>query len=155
MTSWGTLRGEIGRGSLRATAHLIQKHHLSGLQCEEAWIFTQRHGWQADLAPVGATEVGGTTGGVGNLVRQGTSLRRADYDLQDAIALETSRTNGQREFNGEPYYDIQIDSPDVTYLITVTVNYGKVFALFVKSPTRLFQQDEEKLRRIQETFRTL
>ena len=78
----------------------------------------------------------------------------ADYDLQDAIALETSRTNGQREFNGEPYYDIQIDSPDVTYLITVTVNYGKVFALFVKSPTRLFQQDEEKLRRIQETFRT-
>lgn len=79
----------------------------------------------------------------------------ADYDLQDAIALETGRKNEQREFNGEPYYDIQIDSPDVTYLITVTVNYGKVFALFVKSPTKLFAQDEEKLRRIQETFRTL
>lgn len=79
----------------------------------------------------------------------------ADYDLQDAIAMETGRTNGQREYNGEPYYDIQIDSPDVTYLITVTVNYGKVFALFVKSPTRLFQQDEAKLRRIQDTFRTL
>lgn len=79
----------------------------------------------------------------------------ADYDLQDAIAMETSRKNGQREFNGEPYYDIQIDSPDVTYLITVTVNYGKVFALFVKSPTRLFAEDEAKLRRIQETFRTL
>ena len=79
----------------------------------------------------------------------------ADYDLQDAIALETGRTNGTREFNNEPYYDIQIDSPDVTYLITVTVNYGKVFALFVKTPTKLFQQDEEKLRRIQDTFRTL
>lgn len=79
----------------------------------------------------------------------------ADYDLQDAIAMETGRTNGTREFNNEPYYDIQIDSPDVTYLITVTVNYGKVFALFVKSPTKLFQQDEEKLRRIQDTFRTL
>lgn len=82
-------------------------------------------------------------------------FQAADYDLQDAIAMETGRTNGQREFNGEPYYDIQIDSPEVTYLVTVTVNYGKVFALFVKSPTRLFEQDEATLRRIQETFRTL
>ena len=82
-------------------------------------------------------------------------FQAADYDLQDAIAMETGRTNGQREFNGEPYYDIQIDSPEVTYLVTVTVNYGKVFALFVKSPTKMFEQDEAKLRRIQETFRTL
>jgi hypothetical protein len=79
----------------------------------------------------------------------------ADYDLQDAIAMETNRVNGQREFNGEPYYDIQIDSPDVTYLITVTVNYGKVFALFVKSPTKLFAADKEKLLHIVDTFRTL
>lgn len=74
---------------------------------------------------------------------------------QDAIALETNRTNREREIDGEPYYDIQIDSPDVTYLITVTVKLGKVFALFVKSPTKMFSADQEKLQHIVDTFKTL
>jgi len=74
---------------------------------------------------------------------------------QDALSLETRRENGEREFEGEKYYDVEIESPDVTYLITVTVKYGKVFALFVKSPTKLFEQDSVALRHVVETFRTL
>ena len=68
---------------------------------------------------------------------------------------ETNRVNGEREVDGEKYYDVEIESPDVTYLITVTVKYGKVFALFVKSPTRLFATDSSKLRHVVDTFKTL
>ncbi len=39
--------------------------------------------------------------------------------------------------DGQVYYDVQIDSPDVQYLATITVNLGKVYAMFVKSPTRV------------------
>jgi hypothetical protein len=79
----------------------------------------------------------------------------ADYDLQDAMSAETNRVNGERELDGEKYYDVEIESPDVTYLITVTVKYGKVFALFVKSPTKLFAADSSKLRHVVDTFKTL
>jgi hypothetical protein len=57
--------------------------------------------------------------------------------------------------NGQLYYDIQIDSPDVQYLATVTVDQGKVYALFVKSPTKMFNADESKLRHVVDTFKTI
>lgn len=57
--------------------------------------------------------------------------------------------------NGQLYYDIQIDSPDVQYLATVTVDQGKVYALFVKSPTKMFKSDESKLRHVVDTFKTI
>eukprot|EP00204_Picochlorum_oklahomense_P004206 CAMPEP_0118797714 /NCGR_PEP_ID=MMETSP1161-20130426/212_1 /TAXON_ID=249345 /ORGANISM="Picochlorum oklahomensis, Strain CCMP2329" /LENGTH=208 /DNA_ID=CAMNT_0006724927 /DNA_START=143 /DNA_END=772 /DNA_ORIENTATION=+ len=79
----------------------------------------------------------------------------ADYDLQDALSMESNRVNTEREVEGSMYYDVEIDSPDVTYLLSVTVKYGKVFALFVKSPTRSFTTDQEKLRHVVETFKTL
>lgn len=63
--------------------------------------------------------------------------------------------NTEREVDGSQYYDVQIESPDVTYLVSVTVKYGKVFALFVKSPTKSFSTDEEKLRHVVDTFKTL
>ena len=67
----------------------------------------------------------------------------------------TDKVSSEHEIDGQLYYDIQIDSPDLTYLIAVTVNMGKVYALFVKSPTRAFKAEEENLRHAAKTFRTL
>lgn len=33
--------------------------------------------------------------------------------------------------------DVEFASPDVHYLSSITVSYGKVFAMFVKSPTKV------------------
>lgn len=79
----------------------------------------------------------------------------ADYDLQDALSTATNTIRGTREIDGETYFDIQLDSPDVQYLCSVTVKLGKVFALFVKCPTKSFKQDEEVFRHVVETFRTI
>ena len=74
---------------------------------------------------------------------------------QDALSSATDKINSEREIDGQRYYSIQIDSPDVQYLATFTVNMGKVFALFVKCPTRSFKASEEALRHVQDTFHTL
>lgn len=79
----------------------------------------------------------------------------ADYDLQDALATATNKVTSERDVNGQTYYDVQIDSPDVTYLVSVTVELGKVYALFVKSPTMNFKKDEKDLRHIVETYHTI
>jgi hypothetical protein len=55
----------------------------------------------------------------------------------------------------QTYFDVELDSPDVRYLASITVNAGKVYALFVKSPTRLFAANEAALRHIVETFSTV
>ena len=46
-------------------------------------------------------------------------------------------------------------SQDFVYLASVTLNAGKVFALFVSSPAKAFKVDEGKLRRIVESFTTI
>lgn len=74
---------------------------------------------------------------------------------QDALTSATDKVTSQREIEGQVYYDVQIDSPDVQYLATVTVNFGKVYALFVKSPTKLFRADEAVLRHVVDTFHTI
>lgn len=79
----------------------------------------------------------------------------ADYDLQDAIGEATDKRTGERELDGSKYYDVEIDSPTTQYLSTITVASGKVFAMFVKSPTKLWKDDEQKLRNIQSSFRTI
>ncbi len=44
---------------------------------------------------------------------------------------------------------------DFRYLASICVKDGKVFALFVRSPTRSFKANEANLRHIIETFRLL
>lgn len=44
---------------------------------------------------------------------------------------------------------------ETRYLASISVNNGKVFALFVKTPARSFRANEEKLRHIIDTFRLL
>lgn len=74
---------------------------------------------------------------------------------QDALSYSTEKITGEREIGGQPYYDVQIISPDVSYLACVTFNQGKVYALFVKSPSKSFKADEEVLRHVVDTFHTI
>lgn len=79
----------------------------------------------------------------------------ADYDMLDALTDAVSRTDSSREENGQLYYDVDFASPDVHYLASITVSYGKVFAMFVKSPARMYAESESDLRRIRSTFKTV
>ncbi|MEW5317038.1 MAG: hypothetical protein WDW38_008369 [Sanguina aurantia] len=79
----------------------------------------------------------------------------ADYVLQDAIQSATNTTNSTRELDGIPVYDFDIESPVYRYLCSITFRDGKVFALFVRSPTKMFAANEEKLRHIQASFKLL
>ncbi|KAL6772378.1 hypothetical protein ACKKBG_A29985 [Auxenochlorella protothecoides x Auxenochlorella symbiontica] len=79
----------------------------------------------------------------------------ADYDLQDALTMLTEKRDSEHEIDGQKYYDVEIVSPDIRYLMTFTVNMGKVYAFLVKSPTKLWARNEESLRHIHQSFRTV
>jgi hypothetical protein len=79
----------------------------------------------------------------------------ADYDLQDAITESTDTKQSQREIDGQTYFDYEIYSPVANYLATVTVQTGKVFAMFVKAPPKTFDTKEKLLRTVQQSFRTI
>jgi hypothetical protein len=79
----------------------------------------------------------------------------ADYDLQDALTESTDTKQSQREIDGQTYFDYEIFSPVNNYLATITVQTGKVFALFVKAPPKKFDQQEQQLRTVQQSFRTI
>ncbi|KAF5831745.1 thylakoid lumen protein [Dunaliella salina] len=81
----------------------------------------------------------------------------ADYDLQDALALADDVVTGQRQVTDKDgtltFYTYDIISPVNRYLASIGVKYGKVYALFVKSPAKEFEQNEGQLRHIIDTFR--
>ena len=80
----------------------------------------------------------------------------ADYDLQDALTASTDKKAVKRAApDGADFYDYEVSGPDSVYLASVTLKGGKVFALFVSTPTKAFAADEAKLRRIVESFKTL
>lgn len=79
----------------------------------------------------------------------------ADYDIQDAVMSATNTSQSQRDIDGQSYFDYQVDSPIAHYLATVTVKYGKVFAFFVKSPDKDYEENAPMLRKLLESFRTL
>lgn len=79
----------------------------------------------------------------------------ADYDLQDALTDATDTSKATRELDGETYYDYTIETPALKYLATVTVQTGKVFALFVKAPNKVWAEQGDTLNLIQQSFRTI
>lgn len=83
------------------------------------------------------------------------SFAGADYDLQDALNDAEDVKSVEVERNGVKFYDYEISSPSFHYLSSIAVKEGKVFALFVRSPTKSFSASEPKLRHIVETFRLL
>jgi hypothetical protein len=79
----------------------------------------------------------------------------ADYNLQDALSSATNIEKKKRQVDGIDFYDFDIDSPDFRYLASIAVKDGKVFALFVRSPSRSFKSNETALRHMVDTFRLL
>lgn len=74
---------------------------------------------------------------------------------QDALTEATDTSKATRELDGETYYDYTIETPLLKYLATVTVQTGKVFALFVKAPNKVWDAQGESLSIIQQSFRTI
>ncbi|GFH30040.1 PsbP domain-containing protein, partial [Haematococcus lacustris] len=74
---------------------------------------------------------------------------------QDAFSGASEITKTQKDVDGYTFFSYDIDSPEVRYLSSIVVRDGKVFALFVKSPTKNFNSSEEKLRHMIDTFRLL
>lgn len=79
---------------------------------------------------------------------------QADSDMQDALSFGEIKSV-VREVEGQKYYEVEVDSPDVQYLASITVKDGKVFGMFVKTPTRLFEKDAAVLRHMAATFTTI
>lgn len=79
----------------------------------------------------------------------------ADYNLQDALVSSTGTKKGKREVDGRQFYDYDITSPDTRYLSTITVKDGKVFAFFIKSPTKQFEAMEGVFKTMLNSFKTL
>ncbi|CAK0736242.1 hypothetical protein CVIRNUC_000714 [Coccomyxa viridis] len=77
----------------------------------------------------------------------------ADYDLQDALVESTNKASSKAERHGQSFYDYELAGPGIQYLATVTERGGKVYAFFVKSPTKNFTTDEAALRSIVQSFR--
>eukprot|EP00892_Ulva_mutabilis_P002595 jgi/Ulvmu1/12336/UM089_0020.1 len=79
----------------------------------------------------------------------------ADYDLQDAVGSADEITSSRREVEGQVFYDYLVPGSDAVYRASITVNGGKVFALFVSSPARTFKSNETTIDKMIESFRTL
>ncbi|CAD7702996.1 unnamed protein product [Ostreobium quekettii] len=79
----------------------------------------------------------------------------ADYELQDAVQSASSIARTSREVGGEPFYDYDIDSPNVHVLSTVTVRGGKIFAFIIKVPTRQYESQPGTFKTALTSFRTL
>ena len=92
---------------------------------------------------------------LGDVERTLEGFAGADYNLQDALTAATDKKAQRREGSDQEFYDYEVIGPDFTYLAAVTLNNGKVFALFVSSPTKSFKNDEKALRHIVESFKTI
>lgn len=79
----------------------------------------------------------------------------ADYQLQDALVSASYQKSDKRIKDGQEFYDYEVFSPDINFLASVGLKNGKVFALFVKAPAKVFKTDEAALRNIIETFTIL
>lgn len=79
----------------------------------------------------------------------------ADYDLQDAVATADEIVSSRREVNGQLFYDYLVPGDSAVYRACITVNGGKVFALFVSSPAKAFKGNQATIDKMIESFRTL
>ena len=77
VTSWGTFETELQKGIFdRHDAILIQEHRLEDHKQDRAKKKADYLGWRLDLSPCEQGARGGTSGGVGALVRKKFGLRR-------------------------------------------------------------------------------
>eukprot|EP00271_Cylindrocystis_brebissonii_P008993 TRINITY_DN23565_c0_g1_i1.p1 TRINITY_DN23565_c0_g1~~TRINITY_DN23565_c0_g1_i1.p1 ORF type:complete len:298 (-),score=38.80 TRINITY_DN23565_c0_g1_i1:542-1384(-) len=84
-----------------------------------------------------------------------TNLALSDVNLQDQIASADSVDQSSRRADGQEYYDYEIDSSEGHSLISVTCVRNKLYAHFVNAPASDWKRDQDMLRHIHDSFKTV
>ncbi|XP_052171302.1 thylakoid lumenal 19 kDa protein, chloroplastic [Diospyros lotus] len=84
------------------------------------------------------------------------NLALSDVDLQDLIAsADDVRSEEKKDENGQVYYVYEIDGVGAHSLISVTCSNNKLYAHFVNAPAPEWNRDQETLRHLHESFKTV
>ncbi|KAF7836032.1 thylakoid lumenal 19 kDa protein, chloroplastic [Senna tora] len=84
------------------------------------------------------------------------NLALSDVELQDLIAgAESVRSEEKTDEGGQVYYVYEVDGVGKHSLISVTCAKNKLYAHFVNAPTPEWNRDEEVLRHVHESFKTV
>ncbi|XP_008808213.1 thylakoid lumenal 19 kDa protein, chloroplastic [Phoenix dactylifera] len=85
-----------------------------------------------------------------------SNLALSDVDLQDLIAGAASvRSAERRDDKGQLYYAYEIEGAGAHSLVSVTCARNKLYAHFVSAPNPEWNRDQDTLRRLHESFRTV
>uniref|UniRef100_A0A5B7BSZ3 PsbP C-terminal domain-containing protein n=1 Tax=Davidia involucrata TaxID=16924 RepID=A0A5B7BSZ3_DAVIN len=84
------------------------------------------------------------------------NLALSDVVLQDLIgSAENVSSEERKDEKGQVYYVYEVDGVGAHSLISVTCANNKLYAHFVNAPTPEWNRDEEMLRHIHESFKTV
>ena len=84
------------------------------------------------------------------------NLALSDVELQDLIAGADSLVSEEKkDENGQVYYVYEIDGIGKHSLIAVTCEKNKLYAHFVNAPAPEWERDEDTLRHIHQSFKTV
>ncbi|XP_057512163.1 thylakoid lumenal 19 kDa protein, chloroplastic [Actinidia eriantha] len=84
------------------------------------------------------------------------NLALSDVALQDLISSADSVSSDERkDEKGQVYYVYEIDGVGAHSLISVTCANNKLYAHFVNAPTPEWNRDQETLRHLHESFKTV
>jgi hypothetical protein len=84
------------------------------------------------------------------------NLALSDVDLQDLISGADSVVSvEEKDGNGQLYYVYEIDGVGKHSLIKVTCANNKLYAHFVNAPTPEWNKDQETLRHLHQSFKTV
>lgn len=81
----------------------------------------------------------------------------SDVKIQDALgSADTFEQRERKDDAGQLYYDYEISNPGSGHtLISVTVARNKLYAVFVQAPNAAWSKDEQMLRKVWSSFRTI
>ncbi|KAF9624621.1 hypothetical protein IFM89_012043 [Coptis chinensis] len=84
------------------------------------------------------------------------NLALSDVNLQDLISsADDVRSEERKDDKGQVYYVYEIDGVSARSLISVTCANNKLYAHFVNAPTPEWNRDQEMIKHIHESFRTI
>eukprot|EP00262_Sarcandra_glabra_P007675 TRINITY_DN2057_c0_g1_i1.p1 TRINITY_DN2057_c0_g1~~TRINITY_DN2057_c0_g1_i1.p1 ORF type:complete len:269 (-),score=16.70 TRINITY_DN2057_c0_g1_i1:184-918(-) len=84
------------------------------------------------------------------------NLALSDVDLQDLISgADSVRSEERKDDKGQVYYVYEINGAGVHSLISVTCANNKLYAHFVNAPAPEWKRDEETLKYIHRSFKTV
>lgn len=84
------------------------------------------------------------------------NLALSDVGLLDLIGSADSVTSEEtKDEKGQVYYVYEIDGVGAHSLISVTCTRNKLYAHFVNAPTVDWRRDEETLRHLHQSFKTV